>query len=146
MTDSLPAEVVRWSVDEMSRIRRAYGSAIKLSAVDSGAELLMVSDPAGGGWAGTARLTEVRTDADSVEFTVFFSATPPLARRPAVHLCGLDLRDDGQRVHVSMDTPWVEIRTGDGPTLRGGIDRLIRGNFRPSLAHVLAQRTVMPYG
>jgi hypothetical protein len=146
MASSRPAEVLRWSADELSRIRTVYGSSLLVAAVESGDALLTVSDPAGLGWTGTARLVEIRSDPEATEFTVFLSASPPSKQRPNVHLWGIDIRDDGRQASLSMDTPWRVIGSGDGPTLQGGIDRLIRGDFRPPIVRTRARRKVTPYG
>lgn len=141
-----PAAVRKWVADELSRIEATYGQSLRVNAVHNGDALHTVDDPAGQGWTGTARLIEVRPDAEAVEFTVFLAASPPSRHRPTVHLFGLDIRDDGRRTRVSMDSAWKEIRSGDTPALQRGIDRLVRGEFRPSLVHIRTRRSVVPYG
>ena len=146
MAVSRPTEVLRWSLDELSRIQAVFEDTVMVTAVDQGDALFTVRDPAGRGWVGTARLVEVRTEAQAIEFTVFFSASPPSRRRPRTHLWGIDIRDDGRQASLSMDTPWREIETDDGPALQTGIERLVSGDFQAPLLARLGARGVRPYG
>lgn len=141
-----PAEVHRWVTDELARINATYGALVTVSAVDTGDVLLTISDPTGRGWDGIARLNDVRSDDRALEFTVFFSAAPPRHVGRPVHLWGIDLRDDGQRIKVSMDTPWRDLDRSGAPALQGGIERLVRGDFSPSRAPFRGPPPVEAYG
>lgn len=142
MSDVRPEQVVRWVNDEVARIEAAFGEVLNAKAAHAGDALLTLEDPGGRGWTATARLVEVRSGEQGLEFAVFLDAHPPYRRRPTVHLWGVDARDDGQRVSVAADSPWREIAPHHGPALEAGIDRLIRGNFRPPLR----RRRAEPYG
>lgn len=146
MKVSRPAEAIEWVAQELSRIPVVYGGTVVVAPAETGDALFTVSDPAGRGWTGTPRLIEVRPDDHAVEFTVFFSANPPSRPRPTIHLWGTDVRADRGRVSASMNTPWREIEPGDGPSLQGGLNRLVRGDFRLPRTPFRARTTVEPYG